>query len=66
MKIKQNIPHIDANKSLWADVTTSNITIGGASSKVITGGDLQVTRIYWQVWMKIKKYLLMWPVVPYK
>jgi hypothetical protein len=43
LKIKQNIiSHMDADKSLWADVTTSNITIGGASSKVITGGDLQV------------------------
>ena len=43
LKIKQNIiAHQDADKSLWADVTTSDITIGGASSKVITGGDLQV------------------------
>jgi len=43
LKIKQNImSHLDANKDLWTDVTTSNITIGGASSKVITGGDLQV------------------------
>ena len=43
LKIKQNIiAHQDADKSLWADVTTSDITIGGASSKVIAGGDLQV------------------------
>ena len=43
LKIKQNImSHLDANKSLWADVTTSEIAIGGASSTVITGGDLQV------------------------
>jgi hypothetical protein len=43
LKIKQNIiAHIDENKTLWTDVTTSDITIGGASSKVITGGDLQV------------------------
>ena len=43
LKIKQNIiAHQDEDKTLWTDVTTSDITIGGASSKVITGGDLQV------------------------
>tara|TARA_B100000575_G_scaffold191104_1_gene154191 strand:- start:3736 stop:22587 length:18852 start_codon:yes stop_codon:yes gene_type:complete len=43
LKIKQDIiAHQDQDKNLWTDVTTSDITIGGASSKVITGGDLQV------------------------
>ena len=35
---------VDEDKTIIADVATNNITVGGATSKVITGGDLRVTK----------------------